>query len=35
MLKLAPENHGVDAQHGALFLRLFPHDLSDPARDMQ
>ena len=31
----APENYEVDAQHGALFLKLFPHGPPDPARDMQ
>jgi hypothetical protein len=35
MLELAPENYEVDAQHGPLFLKLFPHDLSDPARNLQ
>jgi hypothetical protein len=35
VLELAPENYEVDAQHGALFLKLLPHGLPNPERDVQ
>jgi hypothetical protein len=35
VLELAPENGEADAQRGALFLKLLPHGLPNPARDVQ
>jgi hypothetical protein len=35
VLKLAPENDEVDAQHGTVFLKHLPHGLLDPAREVR